>query len=128
MQDVAFPRGFSAAGTACGIKKNGRPDAGLLASEPPARAFGAFTRNTAAAAPVRLCREVLAKGKSVSHILVNSGNANAATGERGYRDALASVAQLRAACRVDGERTVFAVTTSPLPSTLKVEASSYQGM
>src|SRR5690606_6133837 len=90
MQDVAFPQGFSAAGTACGIKKNGDPDAGLLVSDPPARAFGAFTRNAAAAAPVILCREVIASGKPVSHILVNSGNANAATGERGYRDALDS--------------------------------------
>lgn len=97
MQDVAFPQGFTAAGTACGIKKNGNPDAGLLSSVPPARTFGAFTRNAAAAAPVRFCREVLAAGKPVSHVLVNSGNANAATGEQGYRDVLDSAARLRAA-------------------------------
>ncbi len=117
MQDVAFPQGFSAAGTACGIKKNGNPDAGLLVSEPPARAFGAFTRNAAAAAPVVLCREVIATGKPVSHILVNSGNANAATGERGYRDALDSVARLRDGTAVAGEVLVSStgVIGEPLP-------------
>lgn len=94
MQDVTFPQGFFAAGTACGIKKNGKPDAGLLRSEPPARAFGAFTRNAAAAAPVLYCREALGDGKAISHILVNSGNANAATGERGYADVVNSVAHL----------------------------------
>lgn len=117
MHDVAFPQGFSAAGTACGIKKNGNPDAGLLVSEPPARAFGAFTRNAAAAAPVILCREVIATGSRVSHILVNSGNANAATGERGYRDAVASVARLRAGTTVAGAVLVSStgVIGEPLP-------------
>jgi glutamate N-acetyltransferase/amino-acid N-acetyltransferase len=95
-QDVAFPLGFTAAGTPAGIKKNGNPDVGLLRSEPPARAFGAFTRNAAFAAPVKYCREVLASGAPVSHILVNSGNANAATGEKGYQDVLDSVAHLKA--------------------------------
>ncbi len=117
MQDVTFPVGFYAAGTACGIKKNGKPDAGLLCSEPPARAFGAFTRNAAAAAPVKLCREVIAAGKLVSHILVNSGNANAATGVRGYQDALDSVTRLRAATHVAGEVLVSStgVIGEPLP-------------
>jgi glutamate N-acetyltransferase/amino-acid N-acetyltransferase len=104
LTDVAFPLGFSGAGTPCGIKKNGNPDAGLLRSEPPARAFGAFTLNAAAAAPVVYCREVLAAGAPVSHILVNSGNANAATGPQGYQDVLDSVAHLRAASA--GERAV----------------------
>jgi glutamate N-acetyltransferase/amino-acid N-acetyltransferase len=117
MKDVAFPKGFTAAGTACGIKKSGKPDAGLLISEPPARAFGAFTRNAAAAAPVKLCREVIASGKPVSHILVNSGNANAATGERGYRDAVDSVTRLCGGAKVAGEVLVSStgVIGEPLP-------------
>src|SRR5690606_512649 len=88
-----------------------------LASEPPARAFAAFTRNAAAAAPVRQGREVIASGKPVSHVLVNSGNANAATGERGYRDALDSVARLRGAAKVAGEVIVSStgVIGEPLP-------------
>jgi glutamate N-acetyltransferase/amino-acid N-acetyltransferase len=94
--DVAFPRGFSGLGTSAGIKKNGNPDVGLLRSEPPARAFGAFTLNAAAAAPVLYCREVLASGVPVSCIVVNSGCANAATGPQGYQDVLDTVAHLRA--------------------------------
>jgi glutamate N-acetyltransferase/amino-acid N-acetyltransferase len=117
MHDVAFPQGFSAAGTACGIKKNGKPDAGLLRSEPPARAFGAFTRNAAAAAPVLYCRETLAAGRPVACILVNSGNANAATGARGYQDLLDSVTQLTSALPVDGAVLVSStgVIGEPLP-------------
>ena len=117
MKDVTFPQGFSAAGTAAGIKKNGKPDVGLLVSEPPARAFAAFTKNAAFAAPVKLCREVIASGKPVSHVLVNSGNANAATGERGYRDATDSVARLRATTIVEGEVLVSStgVIGEPLP-------------
>ena len=120
MQDVAFPKGFSAAGTACGIKKNGKPDAGLLASEPPARAFGAFTRNAAFAAPVGWCREVLATGEKVSHVLVNSGNANAATGERGARDVRASVALLREA--LGGTAAVLVSSTGVIGEPLPMDA------
>ena len=83
MPDVSHPRGFRAWGIACGIKKNGNPDLGLLASEPAARAFGVFTRNAVKAAPVLYCQQVLATHKRVGHVLVNSGNANACTGTRG---------------------------------------------
>jgi glutamate N-acetyltransferase / amino-acid N-acetyltransferase len=117
LKDVDFPRGFYAAGTACGIKKNGNPDAGLLRSEPPARAFGAFTLNTAAAAPVLYCRETLASGAPVSHVLVNSGNANAATGPRGYQDVLDTVAHLRVSLPVPGAVLISStgVIGEPLP-------------
>lgn len=117
LQDVAFPLGFSGAGAAAGIKKNGNPDVGLLRSEPPARAFGAFTLNAAAAAPVLYCREVLATGAPVSHVVVNSGCANAATGPRGYEDVLDTVAHLRAAEKVAGEVLVSStgVIGEPLP-------------
>lgn len=117
MKNVVFPQGFSAAGLSCGIKKNGKPDVGFLKSNPSALTFGAFTRNTAAAAPVLYCREVLAREAKVSHVLVNSGNANAATGPRGYEDVLASAAHLRHATRVDGEVLICStgVIGEPLP-------------
>lgn len=95
MNDVTYPKGFRAWGLACGIKKNGKPDLGVLVSEPPARIFGALTRNAVKAAPVLYCQSVLDSGKKVSHVLVNSGNANACTGDRGYQDVLAEVASLR---------------------------------
>ncbi len=59
----------------------------LIVSDPPARWSGTFTRNRVKAAPVQIGMERLRKGVPLSVILVNSGNANACTGERGVRDA-----------------------------------------
>ena len=103
MEDVSHPKGFRAWGLACGIKKNGKPDLGVLASEPPARIFSAFTRNAVKAAPVLYDQKVAASGNKVSHILVNSGNANACTGTRGNEDVVTEVALLREAAAPEGD-------------------------
>jgi glutamate N-acetyltransferase/amino-acid N-acetyltransferase len=81
--------GFRAAGVACGLKGGGETDVGLLVCEAE-RVHSALllTRNAAAAAPVRVCRERCERG-GIRGVVVNSGNANAATGEAGYRDAVA---------------------------------------
>jgi glutamate N-acetyltransferase/amino-acid N-acetyltransferase len=78
--------GFLFSGVACGIKKNGKKDLGLIYSEVPAKIAAVFTQNRFAAAPVLWGREVASAG-SCQAILVNSGNANACTGGRGLRDA-----------------------------------------
>ncbi|MEO8092692.1 MAG: bifunctional ornithine acetyltransferase/N-acetylglutamate synthase, partial [bacterium] len=81
--------GFAAAGVACGLKPGGGPDLGLLFSQADeVRSAVLLTRNAAAAASVRVCRDECETG-SLRGVVANSGNANAATGERGYRDALA---------------------------------------
>jgi glutamate N-acetyltransferase / amino-acid N-acetyltransferase len=81
--------GFRAAAMACGLKDEGATDVGVLAcDEPDVRSALALTRNAAAAAPVRVCRNDC-DAESIRAVAVNSGNANAATGEQGYRDALA---------------------------------------
>jgi glutamate N-acetyltransferase/amino-acid N-acetyltransferase len=81
--------GFRAAGVAAGLKRDGGTDVGLLACDAEeVRSALALTRNAAAAAPIRVCREECDAG-AIRAIAVNSGNANAATGEQGYRDALA---------------------------------------
>jgi glutamate N-acetyltransferase/amino-acid N-acetyltransferase len=81
--------GFRAAGVHCGLKGSGDTDVGLLVCDDEGVSSAlALTRNAAAAAPVRVCREDVAGG-SVRAVAVNSGNANAATGEQGYLDALA---------------------------------------
>jgi len=103
MHDVTFPLGFTAFGLATGIKKNGKPDLGVLISEPPAQAFGVFTRNAVQAAPVQYCRRALGFQARFSHILVNSGNANACTGPKGFEDVLQEVAWMREAFRCEGE-------------------------
>lgn len=100
--DVSFAKGFRAWGLACGIKKNGKEDLGVIVSDPPAQTFGAFTQNAVKAAPVLYCQQVLATGRKVSHVLVNSGNANACTGARGYEDVLREVDALKAAAAAAG--------------------------
>ena len=80
------PKGYRAVGLSCGIKKDAIKDIALIASDRPASAAGVFTTNIVQAAPVHLNREHLANG-TVQAILVNSGNANACTGERGMANA-----------------------------------------
>jgi glutamate N-acetyltransferase / amino-acid N-acetyltransferase len=80
--------GFRAAGVPCGLKGGGETDLGLLDCRADSVSSALLlTRNAAAAAPVRVCREQCV-GSSIRAAVINSGNANAATGEQGYRDAL----------------------------------------
>lgn len=80
----AWPAGFRGAGVACGIKRSGAPDLALLVCDRPATAAAMFTRNLVAAAPVQVSRAHLAATGGVARALVvNSGCANAATGEEG---------------------------------------------
>ncbi|HEV8624473.1 MAG TPA: bifunctional glutamate N-acetyltransferase/amino-acid acetyltransferase ArgJ [Acidimicrobiia bacterium] len=82
---VTAPKGFVAAGVAAGIKASGRPDLSLVATadRQPVAAAGVFTTNLVAAAPVQLSRRHLAAEGRAAAVVLNSGNANAATGEPG---------------------------------------------
>ncbi len=80
--------GFVANGVHAGIKKDGKKDLALIVSEAPATAAAVFTTNLFKAAPVILDRERIKNGRAQA-ILINSGNANAGTGDRGYDNALA---------------------------------------
>jgi glutamate N-acetyltransferase/amino-acid N-acetyltransferase len=82
---VTLPKGYRAAGMHCGIKA-GKNDLGLLISDRPAAAAGRFTKNRFCSGPVILCREHL-EHPDTHAVVVNSGVANAATGERGLADA-----------------------------------------
>ena len=87
---ITTPRGFVAAGLAAGIKASGALDLALLATEDGTAVPTAatFTSNKAAAAPVQVSRAHLAAtGGRAAAVLVSSGNANAATGQRGRDDA-----------------------------------------
>jgi glutamate N-acetyltransferase/amino-acid N-acetyltransferase len=74
--------GFEAAGVPCGLKASGRADVGLLRAEGEVASAALFTRNAAAAAPVRVCRESCDL-EALRAVVVNSGNANASTGPGG---------------------------------------------
>ncbi len=87
---VTAAEGFVAAGLACGIKASGDPDLSLVATEDhrPVPAAAVFTTNRSTAAPVVTTRAHLAQtGGQARAVILNSGNANAATGEQGRRDA-----------------------------------------
>jgi len=85
---VTAPAGFRASGVACGIKANGKPDLALVVSDTAASAAAVFTTNVAQAAPILVAREHLQQsGGIASAVVVNSGGANACTGDDGLRDA-----------------------------------------
>jgi len=110
--------GFRAAGVACGLKGSGRTDVGLVTCDADEVSSALLlTRNAAAAAPVRVCRDEC-DGAAIRAAVVNSGNANAATGEQGYRDALAMRAAAAHALGAEARAVAVAETGTigvPLP-------------
>jgi glutamate N-acetyltransferase/amino-acid N-acetyltransferase len=82
-----LPSGFQFAGVHCGIKKAaGKLDLTLVHCPRGATAAGVYTQNLVCAAPVIVDRE-RTPSSNIRAVIVNSGNANACTGERGMRDA-----------------------------------------
>lgn len=81
---VTAPKGFKAIGVAAGIKKD-RKDMAMIYSEALCRAAGTFTTNIVKAAPVKWDRDIIYGNKSAHAVVVNSGVANACTGEEGMR-------------------------------------------
>ncbi|MFP6770329.1 MAG: bifunctional glutamate N-acetyltransferase/amino-acid acetyltransferase ArgJ [Planctomycetaceae bacterium] len=86
---LQLPAGFHAAGIACGLKDDPRTlDLALFVAESPVTAAGVFTGNQVCGAPVKVSRDRV-PGSAVRAVVINSGNANACTGERGIEDARA---------------------------------------
>lgn len=78
--------GFKATGIHTGMKRK-RNDLGAIYSEVPANVAGVYTTNVIQAAPLHVTKESIEKEKKLQAIIVNSGNANACTGEHGLKDA-----------------------------------------
>lgn len=97
---ITGPKGFRASGVHSGIKKV-KKDLALVFSTVPAHAAGVFTLNKVAAAPVVVDKLQLEQSKTCRAILVNSGNANACTGERGMNDAWAMVKSTAQALHIE---------------------------
>ena len=112
--------GVRAAGVACGLKKNGRPDLALVVADRPATVAATFTLNRVQAAPIQVSKRHL-RGGRFSAIVLNSGNANACTGPQGLRDAEATVAEAaRILGRPAGE--VFVASTGVIGRRLDMAA------
>lgn len=107
---VTAPKGYRAAGITAGLKPSGLPDLALIVSDVDAIAAGVFTTSYVRAACVDYCRERLQKKGSARAILVNAGQANAATGEQGWQDALTSAKALAEALQISPDSILLAST------------------
>lgn len=118
---ITSPKGYVAGACYVGVKsrKSEKPDVAILYSQEPATCAALFTTNKFCAAPVLLGREVLKKGKARA-VVINSGNANAATGEQGLENA--KKVELLAEELLDlGEDEVFVSSTGVIGQQLPVE-------
>jgi len=100
---VPLPLGFRAAGVACGIKQDPtKLDLSLFVSDAPAAAAGVFTTNRVVGAPVKASRRRVPRATARA-VIINSGNSNACTGDRGVTDAewMTSAVASRLGCEAD---------------------------
>ena len=118
---ITSPKGYLAGACYVGVKsrKSEKPDVAILYSQEPAACAALFTTNKFCAAPVLLGREVLKKGKARA-VVINSGNANAATGEQGLANAK-KVELLAEELLGLGEDEVFVSSTGVIGQQLPVE-------
>ncbi len=108
-----------------GIRKAGRKDLTLMLIEPGASVGGVFTQNRFCAAPVQVCRDHLASGHGVRAIVVNTGNANAGTGEDGLMRARATCIAVAQALNLAPEQVLplsTGVIMEPLPHQRIIDA------
>jgi len=87
-----------------GIRKANRKDVLVVRLAEGSTAAGVFTKNRFCAAPVQVCREHLAAGKGIRALVVNTGNANAGTGEPGLKNARATCDALAAQLGIDAQQ------------------------
>ncbi|CAL0317003.1 unnamed protein product [Lupinus luteus] len=92
---VTAAEGFKAAGIYGGLRAKGeKPDLALVTCDVDAISAGSFTTNVVAAAPVLYCKRILENSETARAVLINAGQANAATGEAGYQDVIDCVESL----------------------------------
>lgn len=116
----SLPLGFRLSGLHCGIKEDsGNEDLALVVSDVDAVGVGTFTRNRFAAAPVRLDRS-RTPSAAIRGIVINSGNANACTGDRGDRDARQMARIAADACQVS-ERQMLVLSTGVIGQWLPMQ-------
>ncbi len=130
---ITAPQGYLAAGVSAGIKKKGL-DLAVVFSSQAASAAGIFTQNRVQAAPVVLSRDSLKASRGRARaILINSGCANACTGERGAHDSLLSTQCLASHLNVDPSQVLVASTGVignflPVPKLLKGISSAVSAL
>ena len=105
---ITCPRGFIAGGMACGIKASGADDLALIVAPKGANAAAMFTRNLVKAAPIVISqRKIAASHGRFRALVINSGCANAATGEQGVANANAVMDALAARLKCDASESLM---------------------
>ncbi|MDZ8080931.1 MAG: bifunctional ornithine acetyltransferase/N-acetylglutamate synthase [Nostoc sp. DcaGUA01] len=118
---ITAPRGYQAAGITAGLKPSGLPDLALIFSDVEAIAAGVFTTSQVKAACVEYCRQRLQAKHSARAILCNAGQANAATGNQGWIDALESGMAIAQALSIPSESVLLA-STGVIGQRIKMDA------
>jgi glutamate N-acetyltransferase/amino-acid N-acetyltransferase len=96
---ITSPKGFLAAGVKCGLKKSGKHDLGLIVCPTGAKAAAVFTTNKITSAAVQISKKHV-KSPTVYAVVVNSGNANACTGQKGINNAIRMCVETTSALRL----------------------------
>lgn len=117
---IALVPGFRAAGVACGIKKGGDLDLALIWSDRPCAAAALFTTNRVQAAPVLYDKDLIRAANDIQAVVINSGCANACTGERGLEDAH-RVAEWAGQALQISANAVFVMSTGVIGQTLPMD-------
>ena len=121
---MSLPKGFLFSATTAGIKASGKPDLALAVAPDGASAAAMFTRNQVVAAPLVVDREHLRRSRGRIHaVIVNSGNANCATGAPGIKAAKATCREVARALNIRPEQ-VFPSSTGIIGVPLPVEKIS----
>jgi glutamate N-acetyltransferase / amino-acid N-acetyltransferase len=118
---ITAPKGFKAAGITAGLKASGAKDLTLILSETEAIAAGLFTTTQVRAACVDYCRQRLQDRASARAILCNAGQANAATGEGGWQDAIACAELLAGELHISPNEILLA-STGVIGQRIKMDA------
>ena len=106
---VTAARGFLAAGVRCGIKKSGNLDLGLIVCPTGAKAAAVFTTNKIFGATIAVSRKHVKSG-GIEAVVVNSGNANACTGQLGIKNAIKMCAETARQIEAEPHRVLVAST------------------
>ncbi len=117
-------KGVKAAGVSCGLKEDNKLDLALIVFEKPVSAVAMFTKNTVRAAPVIISQRYLEKYGLIQAVIINSGQANACTGERGLKDAEFMAKEVAKHLGIEKEL-VFIASTGKIGAYLEKEKISY---
>lgn len=107
--NVTAPEGFEAAGVSCGIKVSKKPDLALIFSDVECSSAAVFTSNKIQAAPVTVSKKQI-QNKTSRAIVINSGNANACTGDKGLSDAWSMVQHTASELEISEDKILVAST------------------